>query len=236
MADCTPAAENLELCALLAAAVQAATPASLRESGSLRMLGDLQLHSVEPGQWVLLRGAKRRDQHPSVGTVLTLSLLLGDEAYAIRTTWLETVSTLEEAGPLVRVAWPTQILERHHRQDLRVASPGLPTLDAVVSVGGERHEAKLLNLSETGIGLGFSQSFPLVLRAHVDVQTVLPGEIPFQIDGEVRHMEILEDDSLPMRVGIVMGSMEGPERERMRRFIQAKRTLLSELSRNPAER
>jgi c-di-GMP-binding flagellar brake protein YcgR len=189
---------------------------------------------MERGQWLLLKGAKPRDQHPPVGAVLTLSLLLGEQSYALRTTMKEITSSLGEAGPLIRVAWPTQILERHHREDLRVASPGMPALDAQVSIGGERFSAKLLNLSETGIGLGFAKSFPLVLRAHVDVQTLLPGDIPFQITGEVRHLEILDDETLPLRVGIVMGSMEGHSRERMRRFIQAKRTLLSEISRNSA--
>ncbi|WP_148300529.1 hypothetical protein [Holophaga foetida] len=226
----------MELDALLKAAVRVASPASLRESGSLRMLGDLQLHAMEHGQWLLFKGAKRRDQHPPVGAVLTLSLLLGDEAYSLRTTMLEPTSSREETGPLVRVTWPTQILERHRREDLKVASPGLRALDAQVGVGGRLYPAKLLSLTETGIGLGFPQSFPLVLRAHLDVQTFLPGGIPFEITGEVRHMEILEGESLPLRVGVVMGSMEGVDRERMRRFIQARRTMLSEMSRKPAER
>lgn len=236
MDDSSSATGNMELDALLKAAVRVAAPASLRESGSLRMLGDLQLHAMEPGQCLVLKGAKRRDQHPRAGTVLTLSLLLGGECYALRTTMLEPTSSPEETGPLVRVTWPTEILERHRREDLAVASPGLPALDAQVSVGGRLYPAKLLNLSETGLGLGFPQSFPLVLRAHLDVQTFLPGGIPFQITGEVRHMEILEGESLPMRVGVVMGSMEGASREGMRRFIQAKRTVYSDMLRKPAER
>lgn len=234
--DSSPAAENMELDALLIAAGKVASPASLRESGSLRMLGDLQLHSLEPGKWLLFKGAKRRDQHPPVGTVLTLSLILGGECYALRTTMGEPLSSPVETGPLVRVSWPTEILERHRAEDLRVASPGLPALDAQVSVGGRLYAAKLLNLSETGIGLGFPQSFPLVLRAHLDVETFLPGGIPFQITGEVRHMEILEGESLPLRVGVVMGSMEGASREGMRRFIQARRTMLSDMLRKPSDR
>jgi len=234
--DSLPAAENMELDVLLKEALRVSSPASLRESGSLRMLGDLQLQALEQDQWLLLKGAKRRDQHPPVGTVLTLSLVVGGEAYAFRTTMLEPSSSPEETGPLVRVTWPTQVLERHRSEDLRVASPGLPALDAQVSVGGRLYAAKLLNLSETGIGLGFSQSFPLVLRAHLEVETVLPGGIPFQITGEVRHMEILEGESLPLRVGLVMGSVEGPSREPMRRFIQAKRTVYSAMIRKPGER
>jgi len=219
--------EYAELDAMLKEAAHAGASATLRESGSLRMLGDLQLQSLESGKSLLFRGAKRRDQHPPVGTVLTLSLLFGEEVYALRTTMLEPVSSPEEAGPMVQVAWPSEILERHRRQDLRVASPGLPPLDAQVGVGGRLYSAKVLNLSETGIGLGFPQSFPLVLRAHLDVDTMLPGGIAFQILGEVRHMEILEGEALPLRVGVVMGSLEGPSRERMRRFIQARRTELS---------
>ena len=203
--NCSPMPEYAELDAMLKEAAHAGASATLRESGSLRMLGDLQLQSLESGK----------------------SLLFGEEVYALRTTMLEPVSSPEEAGPMVQVAWPSEILERHRRQDLRVASPGLPPLDAQVGVGGRLYSAKVLNLSETGIGLGFPQSFPLVLRAHLDVDTMLPGGIAFQILGEVRHMEILEGEALPLRVGVVMGSLEGPSRERMRRFIQARRTELS---------
>ncbi len=228
--------QNPELDALLERGASLSAPASLRESGSLRMLGDLQLISIDQGRSVLFRGAKRRDQHPPVGSVLTLSLLLETEAVALRTSMMELVSAPEEAGPLVRVTWPTEILECHRREDLKVASPGLPALDAQVDVGGQICEAKLLNLSETGIGLGFAQSFPLVLRAHLSVQAVLPGNIPFEINGEVRHMEILEGDNLPLRVGVVLGDYTGASREGMRRFIQAKRTLMSEMLRNPGDR
>lgn len=230
------ATPNTEIDALLEAAARLSAPASLRESGSLRMLGDLQVCGLVPGVSILLRGAKRRDQHPTVGAVLTLTVLLEDGTYALRTSMLELISDPEEPGPLVRIAWPIQLLEHHRWEDLRVASPGLPPLDAQVDVGGRLYAAKLLNLSERGLGLGFPQAFPLVLRAHLGVKTILPGGIPFEINGEIRHMEILEGENLPLRVGVVMGNMEGPSRERMRWFIQAKRTVYSDMIRKPGER
>jgi hypothetical protein len=104
-----------------------------------------------------------------------------------------------------------------------VATPDLPSLEAVLITGGRRISARLLNLTETGMGLGLRDPTPLAIHSAVVVETHLPGGTPFKTSGEVRHSEVLADDPLPGRVGLVLGDI-GPEcREALRRFVQARR-------------
>ena len=56
---------------------------SLRAMGTNRMMGDLHLAGIEPGVAMHLMGAKRRDQLPEEGTMLTLSIILGDQVVSL---------------------------------------------------------------------------------------------------------------------------------------------------------
>lgn len=220
-----------ELEALLREAKEARAPASIRAVGSPRMLGDLQVRGLEPGRAIHLMGAKRRDQFPPSGTDVMLSLLVGDEVISAHTMLLDPIVSNEGDTlfpPILRVAWPTQAIETHRRHDVRVATPDLPPLKAILEVEGRRIEAHLLNLTETGMGIGLAERLSLGLRAQVEVEAELPGGAIIRSTGEVRHAEMVESEPLPMRLGLVLGCMTDQTRESLRRFIQARRTDRSE--------
>jgi hypothetical protein len=220
---------------LLGRARDAQASASLRAVGVQRILGDLHVGDLEPGTAVHLMGAKRRDQLPGPGTPLNLSLLLGENVFTIRTSMLEPIVTPEGDGlqaPILRVAWPLGSVERYHRESVRVAASDLPPLSATARMGADWVEAQLLNLTETGMGLGMPSSFAPGLHSQVEVQTTLPGGILFRTMGEVRHLELLDEGPFPARLGLVLGCMTGEGREAMRQFIQARRTDRSQMLRS----
>jgi len=68
----------------------------------------------------------------------------------------------------------------------------------------------------------------LGLHAQVEVSTQLPGYEAFQATGSVRHVEWIDGDALPTRIGLVLGCMTDQAREAMRAFIQVRRTDRSE--------
>jgi hypothetical protein len=129
---------------------------------------------------------------------------------------------------VLRAAWPTLPLEWHHRDEVRVATPDLPPLRATLLVQGHRVSADLLNLTETGLGLGLKKAPPFPLQGEMQVDTLLPGGVPLHLVGDVRHSGRLEDDPLPVRVGLVLRDLPPEVRESLRRMIQARRTILSE--------
>jgi hypothetical protein len=197
--------------------------ASLRVEGTARILGQLRLGCLEPGTAIQLKGAKRRDRLPQPGTAVTLSFLLGEEVVSIHTVLLEP-----QAPRTLRAAWPTQPLDRHHRDEVRVATPDLPPLGAVLVVQDRRFPVKLLNLTETGLGLGMKCPPPVPVQGQVGVETTLPGGIPLRLAGEVRHSGQLPFDPLPYRVGLVLHGLPAETQEVLRRVIQARRILRSE--------
>jgi c-di-GMP-binding flagellar brake protein YcgR len=205
--------------------------ASLRAIGSPRMLGDLQVRGLEPGIAIQLMGVKRREQFPPAGTEVILSILLGDEVISSRTTLLDPIVFAEGDTmfpPVLRVGWPTEAIQTHRRHDVRVATPDLPPLEAILEFDGQRLEAHLLNLTETGMGLGLSERLSIPLKTQVEVETRIPGGELIRTSGEVRHAELVEHEPLPMRLGVVLGHLTEAVQDALHRFIQARRMDRSE--------
>lgn len=224
-----------ELESLLQRARESRAPASIRAVGSVRLLGDLRISGIEVGASVQLSGAKRRDQLPPKGTPVAVSLLLGEEIFSIQTRLLDPILADESDTlfpPILRVEWPQAQMEVHRRGDVRVATPDLPPLSAKLEFKDKVYTAKLLNLTETGLGLGLTERLLVDLHAQVEVETDLPGGIRIRTTGNVRHLEWLDEDPLPTRLGLVLGCMTDQSREALRRFIQARRTDRSENLRN----
>jgi hypothetical protein len=205
--------------------------ASLRVEGTNRVLGHLQVRGLEAGAAIHLGGAKGRDRMPEAGTAVTLSFLLDQEVVSLRTVLLEPLASGaggRQKPRVLRAAWPTLPLEWHHRDEVRVATPDLPPLRATLLVQGHRVSADRLNLTETGLGLGLKKAPPFPLQGEMQVDTLLPGGVPLHLVGDVRHSGRLEDDPLPVRVGLVLRDLPPEVRESLRRMIQARRTILSE--------
>lgn len=205
--------------------------ASLRVDGTSRMLGQLLVRAVESGVAIQLGGIKQRDRLPPAGSAVTLSFLLDHDVVSLRTTLLEPLN----AGPgnrqqprVLRAAWPTLPLEWHRREEVRVATPELPPLDATLTVRGMRIQAQLLNLTETGVGLGLKKAPPVPLAGEVEVDTVLPGGVELHLVGDVRHSGRLDGDPLPLRVGLVLRPLPAEVRETLRRMMQARGIIRSE--------
>ncbi len=218
-----PLDQHLE--AILRKAKKSGTSASLRAEGAVKMLGHLHVHSLETGASILLEGLKLRDILPPAGTAVTLTLIQGDEVISIRTRLLEPLPAVtgSKAPPVIRAAWPTEPLEIHPRREVRVATPDLPPLEASILWQGRRLEAKLLNLTDTGMGLGLKDPLTFNYHDQVEVVTHLPGNEVLTVSGDVRHSECLEGDDLPTRVGLVLVDLEAGTREALQRFIQARR-------------
>jgi hypothetical protein len=195
------------------------------------MLGQLLVRGLEHGVAIQLGGLKYRDRLPATGAVVSLSFLLDDEVVSLRTAMMEPVAPGDggrQRPRVLRVAWPTQPLECHHRDDLRVAAPELPPLGATLVFHGQRLEAKLLNLTETGMGLALREVLAVEAQEEVEVETLLPGGIPLLLVGDVRHWEELEEGPLPFRLGLVLRDLRPEVREALRRMIQARRIIRSE--------
>lgn len=217
--------------ALLYQAKEDCAYASIRAVGSTRMLGDLQVRGLEPGKAVQLMGVKRREQFPPPGTEVILSILLGDEVISSRTSLLEPIIFAEGDTmfpPVLRVAWPSQAIQTHRRNDVRVAAPDLPPLRATLDFEGRKIQIHLLNLTETGMGVGLSEKLSIPMKTTVEIETRLPGGDLIQAQGEVRHVEMVENEPLPMRLGLVLGHMSDQVRDTLHRFIQARRMDRSE--------
>ena len=225
--DATRILDPAELETLLRRALMVKAPTSLRTEGSNRLLGDLQLRGLEPGEALHLLGAKRRDQLPEAGTPILLSMLLGDEVLAIHTTLLDPLVAHEDETffpPVLRAAWPREGVSFHHRADVRVAAPDQAPLEGLLGVAGTEFAARLLNLTETGIGIGLVDGPGLHLGMGVVLETHLPEGILLRLTGEFRHIERLEGDPLPWRAGIVLKDNPPEVLETLRAFVQNRRT------------
>lgn len=197
----------------------------LRAEGDIKILGHLHLQSMVPGTSVILDGAKLRDSLPPAGTPVALTLVLGDEVITLHTVMMEPV-VRERGGrkaPLLQAAWPTVPMEVHPRREVRVATPDLPPLEAMIHVQGRTCPAKVLNLTELGIGLGLTDPLDLDPHVSVEVQTSLPGAPEFRVRGEVRHTQTIPGDELPTRVGLILVDMDPQAREALSGFVQARR-------------
>jgi len=223
-----------ELEALLRRAKDARSPASIRALGSPRLLGDLVVCGLESTKSIHLMGAKRRDQIPPPGTEVTLSLLVEDEVITAHTTLIDPIISNEGDTmfpPILRVAWLERALEFHRRGDVRVATPDLPPLKASLAFDGRILGARLLNLTEMGMGVGLEEVVSVLPHARLEVEVLLPGGTPLRVIGEVRHVELLDNDALPTRIGMVFAEISDHARESLHRFVQARRTDRSEVMR-----
>jgi c-di-GMP-binding flagellar brake protein YcgR len=220
-----PKSLDQHLEAILNHAKKSGTSASLRAEGDVKMLGHLHVRSLETGASIQLEGLKLRDILPPAGTAVTLTLIQGDEVISIRTRLLEPSLSESEPKlpPVLQAAWPTEPLEIHPRREVRVATPDLPPLEATILWQGQRLEAKLLNLTDMGMGLGFQDTLTFAYHDRLEVVTNLPGNEVLTVSGDVRHSEALEGDELPTRVGLVLVDLPPETREALQRFIQARR-------------
>jgi hypothetical protein len=216
-----------EFLALLTQARDDRASASLRADGSLRMLGQLRVAILEPEEAVQLVGTKLRDNPPPSGSPVTFFLVMGPEAMAMRATMLEPLVGDSSTPPILRISWPAQPVEVRLREEVRVATPDLPPLEAVLVHKGQRFPAKLLNITETGMGLGLGEVLDFQPQDRVEVETCLPGGEPFRASGELRHFQVIEEEELPTRLGMVLEAMPAFARESLRRLVQARRMFLS---------
>lgn len=231
-----PSDEELET--MLQEAKDLKASLSLRAMGTNRMLGDLRLASIEPGVAMHLMGAKRRDQLPDEGTMVTLSIILGDQVVSLDSPVLAPLVAAEGDTlfpPVLRIAWPTRGIELKRRRDMRMASPDQAPLVGTLKAADQTWEVKVLNLTETGMGLALPASANLPLRQKVQVLTTLPGGAPFSCHGEIRHLMHMEGDPFPTRAGVVFWGLPGEGQEDLRRFIQDRRTDRSQSLRDPGE-
>jgi hypothetical protein len=197
---------------------------SLRLQGpTSRLLGDLRVHAFRPGLNLELTGLHARDTVPTEGTPVTLTILLGDEVLTLESVLLSP--TPDELGNIIlRLEWPHQPARLHHRRDVRVAGPDQSPLEVQVSLGGRHYQALLVNLTETGVGLALEE--PLIVELHTTVQidAEFPDGTALHCPAEVRHLNFLEGQDHPTRLGLVLTPAPGTDMEPIHRFIQARRT------------
>ncbi len=231
-----PSDEELET--LLREAKDLKASVSLRAMGTNRMMGDLHLAGLEPGVAMHLMGAKRRDQLPEEGTMVALSIILGDQVVSLDSPLLAPLVAVEGdtmIPPVLRIAWPTRGIELKRRRDMRMASADQAPLVGILKALDQTWEVKVLNLTETGMGLALPASANLPLRQKVQVQTTLPGGALFSCHGEIRHLMHMEGDPLPTRAGVVFWGQPGEGQDALRHFIQDRRTDRSQSLREPEE-
>ena len=198
--------------------------ASLRLQGaSSRLLGDLRIQGFRPGTVLELSGLHARDSVPAEGMPVTLTVLLGDDVLTLESHLLSP--SQDKLGNVVlRLGWPHESARLHHRRDVRVAAPDQLPLKVRVTLGGQQHEALLVNLTETGVGLALEESLLVDLHASVDIDAVLPDGTALHCAAEVRHLNFLEGQEYPTRLGLVLKPEPGTDLEPIHRFIQARRT------------
>ncbi len=213
---------DLALSQLLQEAVDTRAQASLRPQGSPRLLGDLRLAAFDPGEYLELEGVRTRDQAPPVGGLSTLSILLGHEILSLEAE-LFAIVPREGSTPLLRLGWPLEA-RLYRRSDVRVAAPEQAPLRVQVQLAGQAREALLINLTETGVGLAFRDTFLVDLHARLEIDATLPGNIRLQCPAEVRHLTVLDGQEYPTRLGVVLHPRAESDLEPMRRFIQDRRT------------
>jgi len=222
----TPSPAELE--DLLRKAIDTRAPATLRLEGSNRILGDLRLASMRSGLDLALLGAKRRDSLPVSGTKAALSLVMGDEVLSAATMFLEPLEGDALAGPVLRLAWPGPEIGFHYRKDMRVAGPSQTPLQAELEANGGVWPARIMNLTETGLGLGLAMELALEPFSIVEVRTTLPGAGALRAVGEIRHVTLLDDEALPTRIGLVIRDASPEDLDALYRFVQMRRADRSE--------
>jgi hypothetical protein len=198
--------------------------ASLRLQGTpSRLLGDLHVHGFRPGSVLELSGLHARDAVPGDGVAVTLTILLGEEVLTLESLLL-TPQAEAGGGTLLRLDWPQEPARLHHRRDMRVAGPDQSPVNAKVGLAGRHHDALLVNLTETGVGLAFQEPLMVELHAAVEIDAELPDGAILHCPGEVRHLTYLEGQDYPTRLGVVLSPQPDTDLEPIHRFIQTRRT------------
>jgi len=178
-----------------------------------------------------LLGAKRRDQLPEAGSAILLSLLLGDEVLTIHTTLLESLVAHEEETffpPVLRAAWPTEGVSFHHRADVRVAAPDQTPLEAMLRVDQGEFPARVLNLTEAGVGVGLVDCGSLRLGMDATVETALARRWPAStLWGSPPHRAAGRGPAA-LASGLVLKGNGPAVLESLREFVQNRRTDRSE--------
>lgn len=225
MAIRTPTQAELE--DLLRRAIDTRAPATLRIKGGNRIFGDLRVDAMRSGLDLRLVGTKRRDQLPAPGSKAALSLVLGNEVLSAPALILEPGGDAQGL-PVLRLSWPGPEIGFHHRKDMRVAAPRQTPLHAELEANGGVWRARILNLTETGLGLGLDQPLSLEPYSIVEVRTELPGAGALRAVGEVRHITLLDDEVLPTRIGLVIRDASPEDLDALYRFVQLRRADRSE--------
>jgi hypothetical protein len=198
--------------------------ASLRLQGAnSRLLGDLHIHRSQPGSALELSGLHARDSVPAKGTLVTLTILLGEEVLTLESRLLAPIPD-GSGNTLLSLGWPRESARLHHRRDVRVAGPDQSPLRVKVGLGGRDLDALLVNLTETGVGLAFQETLMVELHAAVEIDAELPDGTVLHCPGEVRHLTYLEGQAYPTRLGVVLSPGPDTDLEPIHRFIQTRRT------------
>lgn len=210
---------------LLRRACAMGASATLRQVGSGRILGDLQVVDLEPSGAVVLRWDNGRERAPEVGAEVTLSLVVEEEVHTLRAAVLEAVQ------PHLRVSWPVELLATGPRARLRVAAPDQSPLEARICQGEACRSAELQHLTESGMVLSVDCLPEAQAGDEVMVETTLPGgrSVAFAC----RVQAILPGEGLrhPLRLDLRFERLPEDVREGLQRFIQARRADRSELLR-----
>lgn len=212
--------------ALLRQAERLQSSATLRQVGSRRILGDLQVAFLEVPTSVVLTWDNGREQAPAPGSEVVLTLVVGDEVHTLRAAMVEAVQ------PHLRVTWPSELLETGARTRLRVAAPDQIPLEARLCQEGACREAELLHLTESGMALAVNAPFEAEVGDELLVETELPGGRLLEV--VCRVLQVTESRLSPERLQVELGfhMLAVEAGETLQRFIQARRTDRSELLRS----
>jgi hypothetical protein len=219
----------LEQFLVQARATKAVASLRLQGAGS-RLLGDLRLHAFRPGSTLELSGLHVRDSLPAAGMPVTLTILLGEEVLTLESLLLPPAQD-PLGNTLLRLDWPHESARLYHRRDVRVAGPDQLPLKVRMGLGGRQYDARLVNLTETGVGLALEEPLMVDLHTTVEIDAELPDGTPLRCPAEVLHLTYLEGQEFPTRLGLVLTPEPGTDLEPIHRFIQARRTDRSHTSR-----
>jgi len=198
--------------------------ASLRLQGAgSRLLGDLRIQTFRPGSTLELSGLNARDSVPSEGMPVTLTILLGEEVLTLESLLLPPSRTKRETPSFALIGLTNQpafITAGMSAWPHRTNRP----LKVRVTLNSRQHDALLMNLTETGVGLALDETLMVDLHATVGIDAELPDGTLLRCPAEIRHVTYLEGQDFPTRLGLVLTPGPDTDLESVHRFIQVRRT------------
>ena len=212
----------LEQFLIQARLTKAAVSLRLQGAGS-RLLGDLRLKKFRLGSSLQLSGLNARDSVPTEGMPVTLTILLGEEVLTLESKLLSPIQD-KSGNTILYLDWPHESARLHPRRDVRVAAPDQSPLKVQVTLGSRRHDALLMNLTETGAGLALQESLMVDLHTSVEIDAELPDGTLLRCPAEVRNLTFVEGQDYPTRLGLVLTPGPETDLESVHRFIQVRRT------------